>query len=101
MAKKTNEGSRIAGVRQAKAQFSALVHDARNGREWVISERGVPVARLVPIERDALSVEERLRRMEAAGDLEPHRRDARPLPPPLPLEDGLAQRLLQRDRDGR
>lgn len=44
MAKKTNDGSRIAGIRQAKAQFSALVHDASNGREWV-SERGVPVAR--------------------------------------------------------
>lgn len=101
MAKKTNDGSRIAGVRQAKAQFSALVHDASNGREWVISERGVPVARLVPIEHGALSLEERLRRMEAAGDLAPGRRDARPLPPPLPLEGGLAQRLLQRDRDGR
>ncbi|MHB8146032.1 MAG: type II toxin-antitoxin system Phd/YefM family antitoxin [Vulcanimicrobiaceae bacterium] len=88
-------------MRQAKAQFSALVHDASNGREWVISERGVPVARLVAIERDALAVEERLRRMEVAGDLDPLRRDALPLPPPLPLEDGLAQRLLQRDRDGR
>ncbi len=100
MKKKPEETARVAGVRRAKAQFSALLRDASQGREWIISERGVPVARLAPLEPGSLALEERLRRLEAAGDLEPQRRDARPLPPPLPLDPGIAQQLLQRDREG-
>jgi prevent-host-death family protein len=39
---------RKAGVRQARQDFSSLLDDVRKGREIVITERGRPVARLVP-----------------------------------------------------
>ncbi len=39
---------RRAGVRQARQDFSSLLDDVRKGREIVITERGRPVARLVP-----------------------------------------------------
>jgi len=39
---------RTAGVREARQNLSALLDEVRKGREIVITERGRPVARLVP-----------------------------------------------------
>ncbi len=44
-----NHGMRTAGVREARQDLSSLLDDVRKGREVVITERGRPVARLVPI----------------------------------------------------
>jgi prevent-host-death family protein len=85
-------------VREAKARLSQLLRDVRRGQEWVITERGSPVARLSPIVGRSLSLAERMRRLEDSGLVEPLRREARVLPPPLPLEEGLAQKWLQEDR---
>lgn len=41
---------RTAGVREARQDLSSLLDDVRKGREVVITERGRPVARLVPIQ---------------------------------------------------
>jgi prevent-host-death family protein len=40
---------RTAGVREARQDLTSLLDDVRKGREVVITERGRPVARLVPI----------------------------------------------------
>jgi prevent-host-death family protein len=42
---------RTAGVREARQNLSALLEEVRKGREIVITERGRPVARLVPVDR--------------------------------------------------
>ncbi len=86
------------GVREAKAQLSKLLRDVQRGHEWIITERGTPIARLAPIPRQSLSLTERIRRMVNSGLMEPPHRERRDLPPPLPLEEGLAQRWLQEDR---
>lgn len=39
---------RKAGIREARQHLSALIEDVRKGRENLITERGRPVARLVP-----------------------------------------------------
>lgn len=39
---------RKAGIREARQDLSALIEDVRKGREIVITDRGRPVARLVP-----------------------------------------------------
>ena len=44
---------RTAGVREARQNLSALLDEVRKGREIVITERGRPVARLVPPGRPA------------------------------------------------
>jgi len=41
---------RSAGVRKARQALSSLLEDVRKGREVVITERGRPVARLVPVQ---------------------------------------------------
>ncbi len=45
------QGSDIVGLREANQDFSALVERiARTGRGVVVTKRGVPVVRIVPIE---------------------------------------------------
>ncbi len=89
-----------AGVREAKARLSQLLRDVKRGREWIITERGKPVAKLVPAGEESLSFDERLRRLEQAGIIGPEPLGGYELPPLLPVEFGLAQRMLQEDRDG-
>jgi prevent-host-death family protein len=91
--------TRRTGVREAKARLSQLLRDVQRGHEWVITERGSPVARLSPITGRSLSLAERVRRLEASGLVEPLRREICRLPPPLPLKEGLAQKWLREDRD--
>jgi len=40
---------RIAGVREARQDLTSLLDDVRKGREVTITDRGRPVARLVPV----------------------------------------------------
>jgi prevent-host-death family protein len=40
-----------AGIREARQNLSALIDEVKKGREIIITERGKPVARLVPPER--------------------------------------------------
>ncbi|HZF03095.1 MAG TPA: type II toxin-antitoxin system prevent-host-death family antitoxin [Patescibacteria group bacterium] len=42
---------RTAGVREARQNLSALLDEVKKGREIVITERGRPVAKLVPADR--------------------------------------------------
>ena len=42
---------RTAGVREARQNLSALLDEVRKGREVIITERGRPVAKLVPPDR--------------------------------------------------
>ncbi|MCI0589942.1 MAG: type II toxin-antitoxin system prevent-host-death family antitoxin [Planctomycetes bacterium] len=39
---------RTAGIREARQNLSALLEEVRKGREVLITDRGRPVARLVP-----------------------------------------------------
>ncbi len=42
---------RTAGVREARQNLSQLIDEVKLGNEVLITERGVPVARLVPAQR--------------------------------------------------
>ena len=39
---------KVAGIREARQNLSALIDEVRKGRQVVITDRGKPVARLVP-----------------------------------------------------
>ena len=82
---KGNSRQRLIGVKGAKSELSRML-------------AGVPVARLVPISRDVRPLEEWLSHLEARGVLGPAPQNPRPLPPPLPVEMGLARRMLDEDR---
>ncbi len=40
-----------AGIREARQNISELIEAVRRGREILITDRGKPVARLVPVEK--------------------------------------------------
>jgi len=42
---------RTAGIREARQNLSLLLDEVRKGREVIITERGRPVAKLVPPDR--------------------------------------------------
>jgi len=90
--------SRTIGIREAKAQLSRLVREVQGGHEWLITDHGRPVARLVPVDDD-IDLAERIRRLEIRGVIEPPSPDARPLPQPLPIPEGALMAALQEDRD--
>jgi prevent-host-death family protein len=72
----------------------------QNGTEVIITDRGRPVGRIVPIKAVDLPLEDRIKRMEDQGLIEKHsRKIRRSIPPPIPLAEGIAQNFLQEDRD--
>lgn len=88
------------GVREAKINLSKLLKRVRQGQEVVITDRGKPVGKVVPIPQEHLPISERIRKMEEQGLVGPARKGrAMRLPPPLPAPRGIAQRFLQEGRD--
>jgi prevent-host-death family protein len=76
---------RTAGVREARQNLSALLDEVKKGREVVITERGHPVAKLVPADRP---------RGRGVPDLAAFRRTMPTLDPPLSM-------TVQEDREDR
>jgi prevent-host-death family protein len=76
---------RTAGVREARQYLSALLDEVKKGREVVITERGRPVAKLVPADPS---------RGRGVPDLAAFRRTMPVLDPPLST-------TLQEDREDR
>jgi prevent-host-death family protein len=91
--------ARRIGIREARSHFGDLIQAVKQGAEWVITDHGRPVAKLTAIGPEALSLTERIQAMEEAGRITPPPKDSRRMPPPLPLPEGVAQKLLQEDRD--
>jgi prevent-host-death family protein len=87
------------GIREAKAQLSRLVSEAERGTEWIITDRGRPVAKLVPLEDAAAPLDHRLAKLERWGWIESPASQPAPVPPPLTIQAD-AQRTLQEDRGG-
>lgn len=90
---------RRIGIREAKVNLSRLLRQVQRGTEIIITDRGKPVGRLVPVPDEELSLADRIERLESRGVLEPPARKVGSLPPPLPLAGGRAQRFLEEDRD--
>jgi prevent-host-death family protein len=85
------------GIREAKINLSRILRRVRHGAEVVITDRGKPVGRIVPVRESAIDLDELVSDLEARGVLA-EKRDGIRLHPTLPLRGGLAQRLLQEDR---
>jgi prevent-host-death family protein len=63
---------RTAGIREVRQDLTSLLDDVRKGREVVITDRGRPIARIVPVVQrmpfpDLSAFRERFR--ERFGDL--------------------------------
>ncbi len=86
------------GIREARINLSKLIRDVRDGMEIVITDRGTPVARLVPAQGQTLSLEERIKNYESCGLIEssPEKKNIDSTPIELPREN--AQRYMREER---
>ena len=90
----------VVGIRDAKINLSKLLKLVQDGNEVLLTDRGRPVGKIVPVPPRSLALEERLKGLEDRGLIERrHRKRMNKVPPPLPLEEGLAQKILQGDRN--
>lgn len=90
------------GIRDAKARLSTLVRGVRRGDVVTITDRGRPVARMVPVAPADTSLDDRMREMVERGQISPARRPSTPPPPPVSMaRRGIAQRYLRESRDAR
>ncbi|MEE8397995.1 MAG: type II toxin-antitoxin system prevent-host-death family antitoxin [Desulfobacterales bacterium] len=87
-----------AGIREAKMHLSKLLRYVKNGNEVVLTDRGRPVGRIVPIEAGELSLEARIQKLEDQGVLgPPPKGQARITPLPIPIAGSMAQRYLREE----
>jgi len=84
------------GVRELRSKLREYLDRVANGEEVVVTERGVPVARIVPAKGPTLR-----ERLIAEGVLTPAKRPRRPLPPPVPIKGSVVELLLEERRSER
>jgi len=88
------------GIREAKTHLSKYLKIVGQGTEIILTDRGVPVGRIVPVPSRERSLEQRLKKLEEEGVLgrKPICRPAvRQFPIVVP--DGTAQQFLREDRE--
>ena len=78
-------GEQTIGVRELKARLSEYLRQVKQGRTLVITERGKPVGRLVPVGQ---SLELRLKAMVDAGLAEWNGKRLPPMKPLAKLKGG-------------
>jgi prevent-host-death family protein len=83
---------KTVGVRALKQNASAVVAEAASGETVIITDRGTPVAQILPIGGGAL------RDLERAGLIRTRRHGIDDLPPALPVRGSLGA-LVLRGRD--
>lgn len=79
------------GIRELRADLSRWIKRVRDGEELVVTDRGEPVARIVPANGRS-----RLDELIAAGLARPAlRKTRRPLPPPIKARASVSELLTE------
>lgn len=69
------------GIREAKTNLSKYLKLVKCGRVVVLTERGWPIGKIVPLDKNELSLDDRIRKLEDSGILEPAKKASSSLPP--------------------
>jgi prevent-host-death family protein len=81
-------------IYETKAKLSEVLRQVKARREVVITERGKPIAKIVPYEEEETQ-EQRIARLIASGHIIPAAaKPGEPLPPPGPKVPGALKRFL-------
>jgi len=92
--------SASVGIRDAKMHLSKYIKMVQKGTEVIITDRGRPVGKIVPVQNEDLTLEERIKVLEDQGLLEKlSTKRLKKIPSPIPVPDNIAQKLLQEDRE--
>ncbi|MBW1894825.1 MAG: type II toxin-antitoxin system Phd/YefM family antitoxin [Deltaproteobacteria bacterium] len=88
------------GIREAKIHLSKFLKMVQQGNEVILTDRGRPVGKIVPIKTKDLPISARLKELEDMGLLEViSGRYKKELPSPIPVPDNIAQAFLGEDRE--
>ena len=88
------------GIRDAKVNFSKLLKLVQQGNEVILTDRGRPVGKSVPIQGQDMTVLNRLKKLEERGLVRELPGDYyKKLPAPIPIANGLVQTFLNEDRE--
>ncbi len=88
------------GIRDAKIHLSRYLKLVQKGEEVIITDYGRPVGKIVPMASRDLALRERIDRLVEQEIIEPLSGERlATIPPPIPVPKGVAQRMLQEDRD--
>jgi prevent-host-death family protein len=68
------------GIRELRDGLSRHLAQVRTGHTITVTDRGKPIARIVPVNRPT-----KLQQLVAEGKVRPPRQRKRPAPPPLDL----------------
>lgn len=91
---------KTVGVQELESHFSSHLQEVKNGATLVITERGKPVARLLPIPPLEGTVEERLQQLLKAGVVTWSGRRLSPDVPTFPVQGPkTVSEILLEDRD--
>ena len=91
--------SASVGIRDAKMHLSKYIKMVQQGAEVIITDRGRSVGKIIPIQTRKLPLGERIKRLEDQGLIGPIAgKGLNKIPPPIPVPDGISQKMLQEDR---
>ena len=87
--------SASVGIRDAKMHLSKYLKMVQKGTEVIITDRGRPVGKIVPVQSKDLTLEERIKVLEDQGLIEKQStKRLRKIPLPIPVSDNIAQKFL-------
>ena len=88
------------GIRDAKVHLSKYIKMVRSGAEVILTDRGRPVGKIVPIDSKDLPLSARIKKLEDMGVLETlSQKKRKKLPSPIPVPNNIAQSILKEDRN--
>jgi prevent-host-death family protein len=88
------------GIRDAKMNLSKFIKMVRNGSEVILTDRGRPVGKIVPVQPEDLPLSARIKKLEDMGVVKalPHKKGIK-LSSPIPVPNDIAQTFLKEDRN--
>ena len=85
-------------IYQAKARFSEIVRIVKRRRRVIVTDRGIPVAEIIPYKTDQPeSIEDRIAKLTQIGAIIPSQE--RFSATPVRLVPGASDRFMAQDRD--
>ena len=82
---------------EAKARFSEVMRQVREGKTVTVSYRGEPVAEIRPLEKRKQTLEERIKELELRGVLVRAKEPRKPFKLGTPVPGALERFLAERD----
>jgi prevent-host-death family protein len=88
------------GIREAKIHLSKYMKMVQEGNEIVLTDRGRPVGKIVPIRGEDIPLQTRIAKLEEKGMVTVLPKGyLKTLPEPIAVPDSIGQSFLQEDRN--